>query len=358
MAPDINPVVAIVAALAIAILLVLGTSIIGAVADVDKEQRDDAVVLDQTANGEFAEIRPFGIGFDETVRNSRGNAMRFAGTDDSFVEAKSQFTFNLSQNWTISQGAKVDSGATGENMTVLSLGGGEVQLLFTQNDTGSNVWQVHVFRSTSSHVANVSAGSPTDWSVVQVTRSGSNITIFNNNTQGESLDLSNDSVSNVNLTGASNFDGDLDETQLYQQALDSSQRQSLVDDPVHPLGVAPNARMMYDERNGAGNLRLYFTSTSAKISNATLVGGFAGEVLTEDTLLSSGDYNWKDDGPQISPVSGGLLDNHPVAFASYTYKSAGDISTGFGDAVDLAALLPILLIASIVVVLVRRSMTP
>ncbi len=344
----INGVVVLVV---VAIVLVIGMLIVAEAGTViDTEEIDQTVLLDDA--GTFVELQSYGSGSGETVLNSRGNGARFTGANDSYIAPREDIGINVSANWTVSQGVRVNSSSTGDEMIFLSLANGDVLLRY---DGPNNQWQGYVYRPPSdTYTINVSASDPTNNTVVALERAGDTLTIYENNSAGDSEDLSQSNTTTVN-PDAGNLNGTLDETHVYQSAIGSSGRQALVDDPVHPLSVEPIGRLMYDEFTGdANDIRVYFASGNAEASNVSLVGGFAGETMDEDTLLTSGDYDWDSTGPKIAPVSGARLDGHPVAFVEYDYDRGGGYLNKVAGAFDLAAVLPVALVAALVFGVISR----
>lgn len=341
----------VILALVISVVLLAGIAIVDPLSDtVDTvEVENDSVGLGDA--GETIELEEFGSAGDETVRNSLGNALVFTGADDSYLSADDEVGLNLSANWTISQGAWVDAGATGEEMTLLTLGNGDLHLRYAQ-DGATSVWQVWIYLPPDdTYVANVTATDVTNASVIQVRRSGDSLTIWENNSAGDTVDLSASNEAPVNLSAASNFDGRLDETRIYQSALDSSDRQALVDSTIEPVDPEPIARIMYDEMDGS-TVAIYFASTDASASNVSLGSGFAGAIMDSSGLLSSGDYEWRTNTPALTVVEDARLDGHPNAWVSYDWDRSGGVVTGLANAISFASLLPILLIVGAIMTIV------
>jgi hypothetical protein len=115
---------------------------------------------------------------------------------------------------------------------------------------------------------------------------------------------------------------------------------------------------MFDQPDKSTQLLLY-TDTKLIQSNVTYSAGFSEQIMDgvsfTASLTGSTDYEWYEKGPEIRPVDGGELDGAPVAYASYDFKSTGlGVFLGFLDTIELAAIVPLLLMMSLAVFALRK----
>lgn len=353
----------IVGVLVLALIIVVGIAITGAVADVtdtrsDLETRDDTVLLSGTS---WVDVVPdqYGKGTDQVVRDSRGFALRFTGADDSTLQSDGGFDAAQGSNWTIGTGAWVNASAVdSNNMTALAVGGPDVILRY-ENASGGAQWSAYVVQQSGTHQVNVSEPDPQNMSYVWVTRAGDDVTIHRynatGNTTGETANVSTAGDVSGSLVASENWHGRLDETRLFNSTLNATQRQQVVDAPVRPLTSADRTgRLMYDAGSGT-SVNIYWAGVDATASNVSYADGFDGTELDEDTLLTSGDYKWREDGPELKPLAGGALDSAPVAFVEHDFSSLKSAPMkNIADVYDLAPVILIALVASALMMVVGR----
>lgn len=286
-----------------------------------QEDREEAIGLD----GSDLITIDDGAGTDETVRDSRGLALNFDGTNKSYVKSDTTVGIASDKNWTVAQPVlTVDN--TSYTQTFLAVGDPNLLLQYVNNSTGTDQWSAVYITSTDSYRINVSAPEPASngSAHVVVTRNQSNLTIYRNATQGESVNISSENALSGDLTDDSNCNCTLDETRTFDDVLNSSQRKELRDSPVMPLtGTNRTARLMYDEGNLTDTEVFIFHSAASgkRGPNTTYVDGFEGHELTpDDALIGQADYAWDTTGPKIRPVNEYV--GAPVFYVEYSFEGA------------------------------------
>lgn len=349
----------VIVAIVIGASLLIGFAVVATLGDVgddvvSQDDQDDVVLLN---GNQFVLINADdGTGTNEEVRDSRGHALELTGADDSFVQSQSDFTVAEDDSWTICTWASVDAegGAENETMTAVSIDG---DVLLNYNGTDGN-WSGWFYDrgSRDSYVVNASAtDQPGTLTPLCLVHNGSHVSIYRNNSLGETENASVESIESVE-TNTTNWDGRLDETRFDDDALNASQRQQLIDDPIGPLTTSNRTgRMMYDE--GSGTLvYIFWASTNADSSNASYVDGLDGSVLDRDTMLSPGDYEWRSDGPEIKPVEGGELDGAPVAYVAYDFHGQLDaLERRIGDAFIVGGVILVVLFGGAAISILRAT---
>lgn len=304
------------------LLALSGASIADAIIQVNDEAESKSNVKVALSGDDLVEVddSSFGRGSGETVVDSRGFGLLFTGADDSRVEFNSDATFYTDKNWTVMQGViGVNDSATERNMTILALGDPVNLYIRYSNVSGMANFSAVIMDPGDSYIANVTVDNPTDTTVLFVTRNHHNVSIYANETKGESVDTSVENDISQDLTNDSNFHGTLDETRTFDSVVDAANRSALVSDAVQPLpGNARTARLMYDAGSGTA-ISVYWSSTDATGFNISYVPGFAGHVLTRSSGPPGADYEWRITGPKIRPIEGGRIDGAPVAWASYNF---------------------------------------
>lgn len=352
-----NPVNAIVAALVIAIALVVGGLLVGDVAQTTSGGNPGAETVSEPVlladAGQQVTIGDL-EGVDETVVNSRGNAINFTGANDSYAETTQSVDYGTVGNWSVTTGARVDSSATGQNMTVVSVSG---DVLIQYNATRGN-WTAYYYdrASRQSWRADVNAPSPSaNFTVVTATANETHFWIYANSTRGDVVNITGENTAQYGTYA--NFDGRVDETNTFNDTTNSSEQAAFVSDPIGPR---PNrdrtSRLMYDRPTRQTQL-MFFAPANIVVSNVTGATGFPGSEMqsTADFPFVSADYRWQVDGPAITPLAGGELDGAPVAYVTYTQRiGPTGIVSGFADAMAFAAIIPILLVAMAVVGVVSK----
>lgn len=259
-------------------------------------------------------------GSNETVVNSRGNAIKTTGADDSYVTANGDVSLATNGTWSVQQAIAVDESATSGQHVILSIGDPDLLLLY-DNSTGTANWSAVWFTSTDSYRVNVSAPSPTARTHVYAQMNGSNFTIWRNETVGESATIDGEGAPTGNLTTAGGCPCWLEETRAWDDYLNASQRNQAITQPVAPLEANRTLRIMYDKGSGSEVLVFWTTSQTGTVSNATWVDGYDGKVLSSGGLVAAGDYDWRNDGPALKATVGGALDGAPVAWVDYTKRN-------------------------------------
>ncbi len=347
----------VILVIAIAVALVIGVSVLGDIAAVSSDdgaatEQQSAVLLDGT--GTWTQINHFS-GYDETVYNSRGWGVNFTGADDSYVESTQSVELGTVGNWSVSTWARVDNGSASENMTVVAAGG-DVTLQY--NGSRGN-WTAHYYDRSSRQTWRVDVNSPDptgNFSLVTATANETHLTIYRNTTRGETVNITGEN--SVPLGNYSNFDGVVDETRTFNDTANASEVAA-----HHAAPIAPSddrrrtGRIMFDQPNRSQQL-FFFADADVAQSNVTFSKALPGEVMDrkslENDINGDTDYRWDSDGPRIYVVSGGQLDGAPVAYVDFTLeKSMATFLTKSSDAIALAAILPLLLIAALVITRLR-----
>lgn len=338
---------AIIAGILIVVAMALGTAIVGQFADAQQgleQEQSVAVGLD----GPDTSVKiADGAGYNETVRDSLGNAYLFTGAGDSYVESKQPIKFTDNANWSMSVWASVNASAMNETRAVTSLNGRLV--LYYNGTTDDWVAWYYDEGDRQSYEVRVAATSPQDLSNVIVTRNTTTLAIYRNNTQGTTANLSLES--SVSSPNASNWHGKEDELRTFGSYLNSSTRQDLIDTPVAYQVPSTNrtARIYFDRDNAP----VYFADTRLQTSNISVVDGLDGHIMEEknamNDLVGTSDYVWDTDGPQIKPLSSGQLAHQPVAFVDYSYEGGfSNLIDSWSQFVGLGALLPLVIMAVVV----------
>lgn len=290
-------------------------------------------------------------GTNETVYDSRGYAIHFADSNDSYIQAEKDVELSSGGNWTVSVWGSLNESATAdEARTLVDLDG---QLMIVHDDT-SDEWVAYYYDEGQRSGTNVSVASnsqPGSLTNIQVVRAGDQVTIYRNTTAGETKTVSGDTIFEA-PTDATDWHGRFEELRVYDDALDSGTRSDLYTDPNGPTtGNNQTARAMVDEP-AKSRQRLYYTDAYLKQSNVTFQRGHPGQMLDEGSIgLLGADYEWNTEGPEIRPVGGGRLDGAPVAYVDYNLQTVRveSLTGSFTNALILAGLLPVILILGYIV---------
>lgn len=283
---------------------------------------------------------------DVVVEDSTGFAIELTGADDSYVQSKSDFTIAEDDTWTACTWARVDDGAASENMTALSLNG-RLLLQFNGSHNNWSAWHYDEGSANSWRV-NISApNQPGNLTNVCAIHNGTNLTIYRNGTKGDTVNTSAGSSIEPVWVNSTNWDGRLEETRTFDDALNNSQIQKLVNNPIDALsGVNQTARIYYD--SGAGTTEhIWYANVDATLSNASWVSGFSGSTLSEGV-----DYELSGRGG-IKALDGGALADEPAGWITYNstggeYDSAEEqVSGGVLDYIKLAVIAPIIIIGGL-----------
>lgn len=354
-----SPVRTIITAILLVSVTLAGIAIGDSLAGVDDNEgavvRQSSTVL---LNGnEFVDVTSeVGSGTNETVRDSRGRAIQFTGANDSHLQSQSSMNLSSGENWTVHVGVWVNESAIDQTMMVVALGDPDVILRYV-NESGSSNFSVVYMTSSESFIANVTEPDPTNASQIFINKSVDTVTIRRNDTVGESVDVNGSDTFTGDITSDENFHGQMDELRVFASDISDSDKSSLRSDPVTPLkGTSRTARLMFDEDDPT-EVNIYWATTDADVSNVSYTTGFSGHVLTEDTLLTSNDYDWRENGPRIKPSAGGRLDGAPVAFADYDFSNnMASIMDGLSSMVGLVELLLVVIMAVVLIAVVSRAM--
>jgi len=351
----------IVVALGVAIALLLGATIWGALggvatpdADEDTDIRvtNDPVLLDGLSTIRIDK----GEGTNETVRNSLGNAIVFSGTDDSYAEATGDVTVATDDNWTVAAWARVNSTSSAEDMTLVNAGG---RVMIQYNGTTSD-WELYYHSGVNGNTYRVTAAAPdqpSSYTHIAARANGTHLTLYRNGTARNSTQIQGDSVTAVRVN-STNWHGRLEEYRSYDDALTTQTVNALYTSPVAPVqDVNRTGRVMFD-RAGANPQYFYFTGVALSTSNVTYADGHPGSVMDGagivNAITGSTDYRWDTRGPKIKPVDDGGLDGAPVAFVSYEPDPAMfNTLSGLASVVSFAAIIPIVLLAVLAIARLR-----
>lgn len=333
-------VIGAIALVVFSVTLLLGLTITGSVA----EGLDDTKDPFNTTSSPDPETGT-AVSFEDTsgsatilevfqVRDTTNTSINLTGADDSFMESQAAFEVSTDDTWSVCTWASVAPGAESDNMTAISANG----RVLIQYDGSTSNWSIWHFDDGSSQSwrANVSApNQPGNFSHICGIHNGTHLTAFRNTTEGDSVSTeTNDSIADVNVDSG-NWNGRIDETRLFDQALNSSQRSALHDYGVRPLPNATRtARITYDEGSGS-TTEIYFADTRADLSNITWDDGLTGSVLEEGT-----DYEMSTSAGTITALSGGLIDGAPVVWIDYRYEprnAVGNVAEAIRPAFGLFA---------------------
>lgn len=346
-----NPIAVVATVLTIAIALLIGI----AVTDTIGQQTD-------TTPSAVSEIQPLdgttwvnvdsAYGDNETVYQSRGNAVKLNGADDSYVKSNADVQIATDGNWTVCTWARV--GNSSASMTALSVDG---RVVLGYNGTAGN-WTGWYYDDGSRSSWNLTADATNesrDLHQLCMVRDDPALRFYVNATREDSVpDTSASNVASAPVS-STNWNGTLEETRTFDDALTASQRNATVNQPNDPLTNATRtARMMYDA--GAGRtVHIWWSNADATLSNGTWVSGFAGEEMQRAGIISDNDYRWRNEGPQIKPSAGGELDGAPVAYVDYDKAStSARVMNDIAGAYDLAGVIMIVLLAGVILGIVQR----
>lgn len=349
----------VLAALIIAITLLIGGLVVSQVGTqtdgVDSGRVQTAAILGPA--GETVKIDST-TGTNERVVNSRGYAVNLTGAVDSSVESSEPIAFASDETFTLSLWARVDAPSETDTMTALQAGN---RVTVVYNGTDSE-WVVRYYDRSARTTYRLNATAveqPDTWANLQVWRNGTHVALYRNATRTDILNVSADDTGGSVTFNATNFDGRIEEVRTDDAALNATQRNRVFSQPVAPLrGSTKTARIMFDQPGKATQL-LFYASGVIEQSNVTFSDGLDGAVMDRknlsNDLAGESDYVWDTDGPRITPLAGGELDGAPVAYVSYT-RNVGKygIVVGFANAMALAAVIPIVLIAGAIVAIVSK----
>lgn len=346
-----NPIAVVITVLTIGLAVLIGiavTDTIGQQTDTTPTAVSDIQPLDGASwvNVDSA------YGDNQTVYQSWGNAVKLNGANDSYVKSDQEVTIATDGNWTVCTWAKVND--MNSTMTALSVDG---RVLLGYNGTTGN-WTGWYYDdgSQSSWVVESNAENETE-SLHQLcmVRDEPRIRFYVNATRTDSV--SNTSAANVDSAGVAseNWNGTVEETRTFDEALTASQRNATVNQPNDPLkNGTRTARMMYDA--GSGNrVHIWWSDADATLSNGTWTSGFAGEKMDRAGPIMANDYRWNNEGPRIKPSEGGELDGAPVAYIDYDKASiSARVMPDIASALELAPVILLVLLAGVILGIVQR----
>lgn len=352
-----DPFRAVSTAIIVVVALALGTLVVDEFTSVNKDIEDGDVVNGYAllgAPGQYYSVND-NYGIKETVVDSRGYAVNLSGRADSYVTTDNQINIATDDNWTVSVWARPDAEVTSGKQTAVSIDG---RIVISYDATASN-WTAYYYDtgSTNSYRVNVSApDSPGgNFSNIIVTRNDSTLSIYRNNTLGESKSVTGENTVTADVN-STNWDGRLEELRTFNEALNNSKRDRVYSEPVRAIsGVERTSRIMFDQPRRKNQL-VFFANAQLQQSNVSFSDGLSGHEMQSKSLFSSNaDYEWSNEGPQLKPLAGGGLDGAPVAYVEYTFKTEyADPDDMFGMFTGLASLLPLLMIAVVIMAYVQR----
>jgi len=256
------------------------------------------------------------------VNDSTGYAIELTGADDSFYESNSNIDLASDGNWSVSTWARVDDDAGDENMTAVSANG-RVIIQYNGSDGNWSVWYYDDGTGNSYVLETDAPDQPGNLTLVTATANNTHIKVYRNDTLAATENLSTSSVEDADLN-ATNWDGTLDETRVFDDGTNDSEQSDLYNNPVAPRPERNRtARLMFDEGSG-DRTAIYFTPTYADLSNHTWVTtGLDGHILTDGT-----DYTLNQDSGTITALDGGRIDGAPVVWIDYQYQALDDVGQG------------------------------
>lgn len=308
-----------IALVVVTVIVLLGLAVVGGMAQSMGTEGDptnktgspnpatgQAVSFENTAGGrEVLEVY--------SVEDSRGNAVRLTGADDSFVQSQESVDLASGDNWTVATWARVRDGQGSASMTAVSANG-EVLIQYNGSEGNWSVWYYDE-GARNSYRANVSApDQPGNFTLVTATSNGTHMWIYANQTKGDVVDVTGNSIVDADLS-STNWNGTLDETRTFNGSTNDSEQADLHNNPVAPRPTRDRtARLMYDEGQG-DTTAIFFTGTRADLSNFSWVDGLNGHELSEGT-----DYEIDTGAGTITALDGGKIDGAPVVWIDYRYQ--------------------------------------
>jgi len=172
-------------------------------------------------------------------------------------------------------------------------------------------WELWYYNSssTNSYSTSVSA-SPTGLTNVQAQRDGQTVTLYNSSGSSSSITITPGTDSSAPVPATQPLDGRLDETRVWQAALNATQRQQLRDEPLDPVGVGNRSAQLMFDRDGS-SVAVDFSSASGSLTGAATRGsGLAGAELVKGV-------DYRVDGSELIALDGGSLDEMPRVAVSH-----------------------------------------
>lgn len=287
-------------------------------------------------------------GYNETVYQTTGHALRLDGSNDSEVTGDGVADLGNDTTWTVSAWASPDPGS-GRTMEVASISDGEVRLYLNES---ANEWAVWYYRQStrdSYEVATATASPSGNLTHLQARANGTHLQLYRNNTLGAATNIT---VANTEAapTEAGNWDGRIEELRVFGAALDATARSELYLDPAEQRPAEDRvARLLFDQASQPDTTLEAIDALELSVSNGQFVqSGFDENVTDPKTLdndiAGESDYRYETDGPQLEPLAGGELAGAPIAYVDYDRPASGTALTSLTNWLAVAALVPLVLI--------------
>lgn len=278
------------------------------------------------------------------VSLTQGHAVQLSG--DGYVDASMPDGWD-DGSWTVCSVGALDDSVNEEatyslvaveNETLrLDYSDGEWSAIYRQSDTASATATLAHETPTSPTPACVRFDNETDELQLQVDEQQSDPVVLDSQTEQRDL--------------ANNWVGTVDETRVFNEALDDSTLSTYSAEPAAGLGVEDSARWMYEEGEGDATSAYYHDDT-ATLVNAGWTSGVGGPDLVEGE-----DYDADVDPLSITPLAGGFIDGSPVLYVAWDTGLGGQLQSlleGIGGAFSLIPVVLLVLLASVVVAVVAR----
>lgn len=346
--PGARVVGAILAGLAIALVLMVGSIVL--VGFWDAGITDNAETVEIEATDTWIEVGQDGRGVNERVYDSTGTAVELSGSSSSYFSADQDLTFTEDANWTVSTWADADSDVSGEH-AVVSLDG-RVVIAY---DAATDEWVGWYYdeSTTASYELRADAQSqPSSMENVQFASNGSHLALYADSSATPADTEALDGSSYADAPDAQNWDGEIDEVRTWGVALDETNRSAVRDDPTGPLpGTNRTSRIMFDEHWDPHSQHLLFADGRVDLHDASIdSGGLAG------TQMERGeDYEWRVGGSEVAILSSGRLAQDPVAYVLWddSETTTSDVEDAWWSFSELGTTLMLLVMAVSLIGVVR-----
>lgn len=147
------------------------------------------------------------------------------------------------------------------------------------------------------------------------------------------------------------WSGTVDEKRMFDRALTSSEQDRLQTHPTAGIGVEDSARWMFEDGEGDTSAAFYHDD------EATIVNGTWTAGVGNPPIDAGDDYELGVDPLEITPLSGGTVDETPILYVTWDSGVSGTMQavlSGSASALGLIPVVLLLLIASAVLVSIRR----
>ena len=350
----VKPVKALIASFVIVIAAMLMFTVVGALFDAsDASLGDGASTASVGINDTTATFDSGTVTGVDRVRTSLNDSLALDGTANS--ELAMDTDANLEDSFSVCTYAEADSSVVSNNEARLLLSTQQAQLQYNGTD---DVWQgryTNVSNGSAWH-ANVSATSPSTPTLVCLNRHSGAFNISANTTTG--ADVATTGTTSAALLNGSNWNGNVDETRMYETVLNGSQRTDYVAEPVLAVdGGAPAARVTYDQFNtDLSDIEVYFSDTSASATSASVAGGRAGPAISDgvDYEINGGDITVLS-GSSTLDTQGEVLYINYGAGADETGELWQPLFSGIESFSGIVALVPLILITVAIISLLKRA---